>query len=137
VTVKQRRRRLVTVTRQVPVTKTVTEPGPCYTDGQAAANMPDDFWHSYFFTAASLETVAHETQRLYGVEDSMVANCHAVQTIASLAEALGDTPDDAEAIATYDYDVIYQGRAHDDGYWSPDCRDGGALDLNPGSSVWP
>jgi hypothetical protein len=57
-----------------------------------------------------------------------------------IAEQLGDTADDAQAIAQYFWDRIYpESRPSANwGYWSADCRPGGPLDLRPGTAtLWP
>ena len=57
-----------------------------------------------------------------------------------VAQQLGATADDAQAIALYYWDVIYpqyQTGAYSQ-YWSSECRKGGALDLRlPGNTAWP
>ena len=61
-----------------------------------------------------------------------------MQWMPYVAEQLGDTPDDALAIARYFWDKVYPLDISHPPYWSADCRPGGALDLHlPGSTSWP
>ena len=55
------------------------------------------------------------------------------------AQQLGDTPDDAQAIADYFWTKLYpQEQTEEPAYWSAQCRPGGALDERPpGSTMWP
>jgi hypothetical protein len=147
------------VWKQVTVPKTVTrevpgEPTPCYLgSNQFAEDMPRSYWQEYRNYAHAIQTLAHEAIHLAqyraGVRVSSVqptaeikAECYGTQWAPWVAEQLGATPDDARAIATYYYEVIYpnmQSVYTNDGrpYWSPDCRQDGPLDLTPGDGVWP
>jgi hypothetical protein len=68
-----------------------------------------------------------------------------MQRTALVAQQLGDTPDDAEAVADYLWLLTYPGEAHPDDpysiqhpYWSMDCMPGGPLDVRaPGTTLWP
>ncbi|MBI4172386.1 MAG: hypothetical protein HY511_06470 [Actinobacteria bacterium] len=148
------RYRTVWVTRRVPVTVERTAPGPagaCYVDGHAAAgSLGDAFWKEYFLYAQALLTLAHEAIHLSGVVGGRLssgvlvgdqqaeakAECYGLQWLPYVAEQFGAAADDARAIAAYAYDVVHP-RFKGTEYWSPECRDGGALDLRPSSSVWP
>jgi hypothetical protein len=147
------------VWKQVRVPKTVTrevpgEPTPCYLgSNQFAEDMPRSYWQEYRSYADAIQTLAHEAIHLAqyraGVRVSSVqptaeikAECYGTQWAPWVAEQLGATPDDARAIATYYYEVIYPNKQSvytEDGrpYWSPDCRQDGPLDLTAGDGVWP
>ena len=67
------------------------------------------------------------------------ADCYGMQWMPYVAEQLGDTPDDAQAIARWFWDKVYPlSRPTHPEYWSADCRPGGALDARPaGTTAWP
>jgi hypothetical protein len=110
---------------------------PCFSGaGVAATLMPESYWAAYSNYAMALLTVGHEPFHIAGDMDEARVNCHGLQRISMIAQALGDTPDDAEQIARYTLEYIVP--AQPSQYQLPaECHDGGALDLNPGSSVWP
>lgn len=83
----------------------------------------------------ALQTLAHESWHLAGEQSEAVAECHALQTTAFVAERLGAAPVEAEASARAVLYQIYPQMPTE--YRSDECRDGGPLDLRPQSSVWP
>lgn len=132
----------------------VAVPGPCYLGGgETAATMTPAFWTNYSIYSIAILTLAHESIHLSGIVGGQLANglevgdpqaeakadCYGMQWMPYIAEQLGDTPDDAQAIATYFWDKIYPlSQATHPEYWSPDCRPGGALDTRPpGATAWP
>jgi len=127
---------------------------PCYLgNGRVAAPMTRAFWASYDLTAIAILTLAHESIHLSGVVGGVLSNgvavgdpeaeakadCFGMQWMPYVAEQLGDTPDDARAIARWFWEKVYpRALASHPEYWSPDCRPGGALDERPsGTAVWP
>jgi hypothetical protein len=129
-------------------------PVPCYLGGgKTAASMPSAFWAQYATYSVAILTLAHESVHLGGMVGGQLSNglsvgdpqaeakadCYGMQWMPYVAEQLGDTPDDAQAIATYFWDTIYPlARTSHPMYWSPDCRPGGALDVRPpGAVAWP
>ncbi len=137
-------------------------PQPCFVDGQTVTAVDADptYWREYGRYAWALLTVAHEASHLAGDVGVLIpagyplanqwagvsdyearAECHAMQRIAYVAEQLGDSPDDGEAIAQWYWSIVYpreEGqRFHDHAYWSADCRADGPLDLTAGDGVWP
>jgi hypothetical protein len=85
--------------------------------------------------ARALLVLVHESWHMHGVMDEAVTECNALQTLPRVAQDLGATPQEAAAVARYDLDMIdplLPGEYH-----SPECRDGGRLDLRPGDSTWP
>jgi hypothetical protein len=85
----------------------------------------------------ALHTLAHETWHVRGISDEAAADCYALQSVSTVARTLGTDPVDAQALSTYyaaHFDAI---RRPPPNYRSSDCRDGGSLDLHPGSGVWP
>jgi hypothetical protein len=130
------------VPRTVHTTETVMTsvpgpPVPCFTvEGTAAMPMPSSYWQEYSNYAIALLTVAHEPFHLAGDRNEATVNCHGLQRISLYAEALGDTPDDAEQIARFVQQYVIPGQPAQ--YQLPaECRDGGELDLDPASPVWP
>ena len=111
------------------------------------------WWAKYAVYADAILTLAHESIHLSGIvggtlsnglqvgdpEAEAKADCYGMQWMPYVAEQLGDTADDAQAIATYFWDKIYPlSKVTNPQYWSPDCRPGGALDLHlPGTTSWP
>ncbi len=130
------------------------QPGPCYLGGdRTAARMPASFWANYTSDALAILTLAHEAVHLSGVVGGTLAsglavgdpqaeakaNCYGMQWMPYVAEQLGDSPADAQAIADYFWERIYPlTRSAAPAYWSADCRPGGALDTRPvGATAWP
>ena len=140
------RQRVVTVVKGKRVvrwrTKTVqsvplSDPGPCFVNGRQL-QQSTAFWNSYFDTAEALQTLAHEAIHLRGDGVESHAECYGMQYLASAAQQLGDTPDDATAIARYYATKLYPLRqSQTPDYWSADCRPNGALDLTPNDGLWP
>ncbi|HEY7003274.1 MAG TPA: hypothetical protein VH281_03245 [Gaiellaceae bacterium] len=85
--------------------------------------------------ARALHVLAHESSHLAGIRDEAVADCYGLQRTAVVAEDLGAGPAEAEELAR----VAAAERAvtAPPEYRSTECHDGGALDLDPGSPVWP
>jgi hypothetical protein len=110
------------------------------------ANPDNPFWSEYSAYGFAIKTVAHEAIHLWQDQagalvpaDAIIeaqANCSGLQWMYDVATALGDTPDDAQAIATFEWLVEYPGAmlygdsfAKQHPYWSADCKPGGALDI--------
>ena len=83
----------------------------------------------------SLNTLAHESYHLAGVRDEATTQCYALQAIGFVARSLGASQFQATALA--DWAAANLPSRMPAAYWSPQCRDGGSLDLDPGSPVWP
>jgi hypothetical protein len=86
-------------------------------------------------SAWSVQALSHEAWHLAGVVDEARTQCYGLQTTAYVAERLGADRTQAQVLATYLYRRIYPRMPTE--YRSFECRDGGALDLRPESSVWP
>jgi hypothetical protein len=94
-----------------------------YRDGRSA--LPD--------VSAAVGTLAHEAMHVAGIVDEGIAECYSLQLTALTARALGAEPDQARLLAAgnAEYSQTYRaGTAYD----SPDCYDGGPLDLHPESA---
>jgi hypothetical protein len=83
----------------------------------------------------AVHTLAHEAWHLAGETSEAITECRALQTTAWTAVRLGATPADAQSVARYVARHMYPGVPAE--YQSPHCRDGGALDLRPETTVWP
>ena len=83
----------------------------------------------------ALQTLAHESWHLAGERNEAITECDALQTTAWVAEQLGATEAEGHAAARTVYEQLYPRMPSE--YQTSDCRDGGALDRHPQSSVWP
>lgn len=155
-------KRKVWKTRRVPISTNVTVAGPaqpCYVNGQPATQMPASYWQDYRSYALSLLILAHEAWHVAGDFGVVIpsgypnpgqvgypdyearAECHGLQWIAYVAQQLGDSPDDASAIAQFyvkeNYPTLRGRIFKGNTYWSADCRQDGPMDITPGDGVWP
>jgi hypothetical protein len=88
--------------------------------------------------ALALATVSHESYHLLGYSNEARVECYGMQSIWFVAHELGATVAESQAIASFYADRIYPlRRTNTPAYWSPECRDGGTLDLRPASHRWP
>jgi hypothetical protein len=85
--------------------------------------------------AAAMHVLAHESWHLAGVRNEAEADCYGLQRTAFVAERLGADPAEAQAFA--ELAVVERARFALHEYRSAECHDGGALDLDRGSTVWP
>ena len=85
--------------------------------------------------ARALHVLAHESFHLAGVRNEAEADCFGLQRVAFTAAELGADPDEAQRLAA----IAKTERAVSapPEYRSSDCFDGGPLDLDPASQVWP
>jgi hypothetical protein len=86
-------------------------------------------------TARALATLAHEAYHLAGVRDEAAAECYAIQTVDFVTEKLGATAVQGAILARWA--ARTSARTHPPEYHSPECRRGGALDLEPHTPAWP
>jgi hypothetical protein len=145
-------------TKRVPkvvVTKVKNPPARCYLGNmRIAREMPNAYWEAYWEYATAILTVAHEAIHLGGMvgqrfgngqvvgdpDSEAKANCFGMQWMPYVAQQLGASADDAQAIATFYWDVIYPEykTSSYSRYWSAECRPGGAMDQRPaGKTAWP
>jgi hypothetical protein len=94
-------------------------------------------WRDEFPDALALAVgaLAHESMHVSGIRDEAKAECYGMQTIAKAAGLLGLSAAEGRYLA-----VLYA--RHWYPWWqrpyrSPDCRDGGRLDLHRATRVWP
>ena len=85
--------------------------------------------------AYSLKVLAHESWHLRGVWSEAQAECYALQTTRLVAERFGASSEQAQMVALWNFKEAYP--LMPARYRSPECVDGGTLDLRPDDSVWP
>jgi hypothetical protein len=85
--------------------------------------------------AWAASALAHESYHLHGVRNEAAAECYGLQATALVAWRLRAPPVYAQQLATYTFWNIRP--PVDYGYFSPECRDGGTLDLHPADADWP
>jgi hypothetical protein len=85
--------------------------------------------------AWAASALAHESYHLRGVRNEAAAECFGLQSTALVARRLHAPPGYAQRLATYTFWNVRP--PVDYGYFSPECRDGGTLDLRPAVPAWP
>ncbi len=89
-------------------------------------------------TAMALATVSHESYHLLGYRNEAKVECYGLQSIWFVASKLGASLVESQALASYYATQMYpERRTRTPAYWSPQCREGGALDLRPSTAAWP
>lgn len=89
-------------------------------------------------TARAVAVLAHEAWHLRGVRDEGTTECYAVQTGVELGRRLGLAEGSARRMMRQQLaENSLRGPASVEYVVSPDCRDGGRLDLAPGSAEFP
>lgn len=85
--------------------------------------------------ANAILTFAHEAQHSAGISSEQTAECYGLQRVRVVARALGATKTYAAALARLAWTLIYPVRPPET--QSAACRNGGRLDLNPLTAIWP
>ena len=85
--------------------------------------------------AMAVDVITHESFHLQGIQDEAKTECSSLQTMAETAQRLGATPAQGAALARGQYAETYPRMP--DHYRSPDCSEGGALDLRPDDPHFP
>ena len=88
-----------------------------------------------FEMVQAVHTLAHEAVHLAGVRNEAEAECYGLQTVDLVAVRLGADRATARALADYAFARLYP--ALPSHYRTDACRDGGPLDLVPGSTTFP
>jgi hypothetical protein len=83
----------------------------------------------------AVHVVAHEAFHIAGVHSEADTECYSVQRTAWVAQALGATAQQAADLARAYWADTYPHLPDD--YRTADCHDGGRLDLDPASPMWP
>lgn len=96
--------------------------------------QPQGF-HERLLMSAAVGALGHESYHRIGVESEAAAECYGMQRIREAARALGARPAYADGLALLawqTYDLLPRA------YRSPECRDGGKLNLDRiGGPPWP
>lgn len=87
-------------------------------------------------TARALAVLAHEAWHLRGVRDEGTTECYALQAGVEIGRRLGLSGDRARQLMRQQL-VENELRTSTEYLVSPDCRDGGRLDLDPNDSRFP
>jgi hypothetical protein len=85
--------------------------------------------------AWSVSGLAHESVHVSGVMSEAKADCYGMQRIRTAAVELGRSEKEGQYLAERYWKRFY--RWSKPPYHSRECRNGGALDLRPGTDVWP
>ena len=80
-------------------------------------------------------TLAHEAFHLRGFQDEGVTECYALQNTAFVAERLGVPTQQAQDLQAWLYKRGYPNEPTE--YRSPQCYNGGPLDLRPQQALFP
>jgi hypothetical protein len=87
-------------------------------------------------TGAAVGTLAHELMHVAGISDEGIADCYAMQLTAVTALELGTDREYADLLRTLNLEFTDATRSGTE-YDSPECYDGGPLDLAPEDPRWP
>jgi|ERR687887_1944545 hypothetical protein len=88
-----------------------------------------------FDVAWSMNALAHESYHLAGIRNEAQTECYAIQAVPFVARRLGASEEQARALGEIAATRVLA--AMPDEYNSPECHDGGRLDLRPGDLDWP
>ena len=100
-----------------------------------AGNRPET-GDAALFVADGLVVLTHEgTHFTSAGSNEAVVECRAMQNAHLVAARLGIDEDYARRLATLYWERAYP--RDDPVYGSPECRDGGTMDVHPESSDWP
>lgn len=88
--------------------------------------------------AMALAVVAHESYHVLGYSNEAQVECYGMQSIWYVANKLGASVAEAQALGTLYATRMYPNRrTQTPTYWSAECRDGGKYDLRPARTGWP
>jgi hypothetical protein len=130
-----------------PVDYTILSPSTCAALAQFAAHS-DQFdpaacpngagCRNAEQAAMALQVVSHESYHLWGAFEEAKAECYGLQSVFYVATQLGASLERGKELGRLYWTSLY--RVHGTQwpkYYSPDCRNGGRLDLRPRDSRWP
>lgn len=88
--------------------------------------------------AMALAVVSHESYHILGYRNEAQVECYGMQSIWFVANKLGASVAESQALATFYATHMYPSRrTTTPSYWSAQCRDGGAYDLRRSLTRWP
>jgi hypothetical protein len=120
-----------------PETRNVELAPDTCTELERLRGRPQPIWKSADRRAAAwaVQSITHESVHVTGMRDEAKAECYGMQHIAFVAPYLGLSPAEGRFLArVYWRDWYPTDKAP---YSSRQCRNGGKLDLHPGSERWP
>jgi hypothetical protein len=85
--------------------------------------------------AWAVNTLTHEAFHMRGYHDEGVTECYSMQTMASTAQRLGATPEQARNLSVLFVQASPELKPVR--YQAPGCADEGPLDLRPDDPLWP
>ena len=86
--------------------------------------------------ADAVELLAHETEHLVNRSGSEAeTECRGLQAVRRFAQVLGASPSYSGRLARVYWERSYPAMPRS--YRTNDCRNGGSLDMDPGSGLWP
>ena len=94
-----------------------------------------DCGYAEFRAGWATHTLAHEAFHLRGFQDEGVTECYALQNTAFVAERLGVATQEARNLQAWLWVKGYPNEPEE--YHSPQCYDGGPLDLRPQRTDFP
>lgn len=104
--------------------------GPDTCQGSDCDYVPD--------MAMALAVVSHESYHLLGYTNEAQVECYGMQSIWFVANKLGASLVESQALAHYYANEMYPNRrTQTPQYWSAQCRKGGKYDLRPHLAGWP
>lgn len=83
----------------------------------------------------AVHVLTHEAMHVAGYYNEAQAECAAMQHDSAMAQVLGASKTDADALAAYYFKYVYP-HLRDD-YLSDGCRADGPMDATPGDGLWP
>lgn len=113
------------------------DPGTCVAlDRYLSRERPHELSYENFELAQGIVVLTHQAEHLKTPTAAEAeVECWAVQHVRPLVRELGWGEAFEREIPLQAWELGYQQLP--DGFRSPECRNGGTLDRNPGSSVWP
>jgi hypothetical protein len=85
--------------------------------------------------AIAVHVLTHEAMHVDGERNEAVAECRALQSDARTVVLLGGTAEQGDALAQRIATEVHPTMS--DEYRSPECREGGTLDVTPEDGTWP
>ena len=93
---------------------------------------------SFSQTARAIAVLAHEAWHLRGIRDEAVTECYALQSGVQLGQRLGLSEETARQMMRQQLaENALRARGSVEYLVTPECRDGGRLDLDPRTSAFP
>jgi hypothetical protein len=113
------------------------DPSTCVAlDRYLSRERPDELSYENFELAQGLVVLTHQAEHLKTPRAAEAeVECWAVQHVRPLVRELGWGEEFEREIPLQAWQLGY--RQLPAGFRSPECRNGGALDRNPGSNAWP